>query len=115
MRDKNEKLLKNIEENKINLDNILFVKKKVDSEFEIFQKQHNQILSLFQNKQDELSKLINEENTLFNQIKQYKNENNQFMLDFKNLNAKMKIFEISKKDAKEYLDEIKSQIEDAKD
>ena len=103
LKDKNEKLLKTIEENKLNLEKLKNELKELKKELEKEIDGQNSILLTLQNKQGVLQKILNEENILSN--KKYENElgNKQLNLKINNLNIKIKTLEIDKKDLEEII------------
>ena len=90
LKDKNEKLLKNIEKNKLNLEKLKQELNELKIELEKEINEQNVILITLQNKQGVLQKLLNEGNILSNKKYENKLENKHLYLIINNLNIKIK-------------------------
>ena len=103
LKDINERLIKNIEENNTNLNNIKIEKENLEKEFEEIEKEKDDYNSKFNKKNEELEKILNENNIVSNSFYENKMSNQKLIINYNNLKIKFKALSIDKNDLEEVI------------
>ena len=103
LKDKHERLIKNIEENNLNLNNIKAEKENLENEYEEIEKEKEEYNSKIIIKNEELEKILNENNIVSNSFYENKMSNQKLIINFNNLKIKFKALSIDKNDLEEVI------------
>ena len=103
LKDKHERLIKNIEENNLNLNNIKAEKENLENEYEEIEKEKEEYNSKIIIKNEELEKILNENNIVSNSFYENKMSNQKLIINYNNLKIKFKALSIDKNDLEEVI------------
>ena len=103
LKDKHARIIKNIEENNLNLNNIKTEKDNLEKEFEEIEKEKEEYNSKINIKNEELEKILNENNIVSNSFYENKMSNQKLIINYNNLKIKFKALSIDKNDLEEVI------------